>query len=61
MAFIKHGSPEKIEVIQADTVDKIVCRKCAHVLIRSSNGAKITFSGPGSYLTCKCGEVVHGL
>jgi hypothetical protein len=62
MAFLKHGSPEKIEVIKtADTVDTIVCRSCGNVLIRANNGAKLTFSGPGAYITCKCGEVTHGL
>lgn len=62
MSFIKHGSPEKIEVIKDSTVDTVICRKCGHVLIRANTGSTISFSGNGVMITCgKCGEVNHGV
>jgi hypothetical protein len=61
MAFTRHGSPAKIEVIKADTIDTMLCGKCGIVLIQANAGAKLTFSGPGAYIVCKCGEVTHGL
>lgn len=61
MAFVRHGSPEKIEQIGANSAETIVCRKCSRVLITAKAGAKIEFSGRGVSITCKCGEVNHGV
>ena len=64
MAFIKHGSPEKLDLVKADTVDAIVCRKCGIVLIRAGAGAMISFEpkdgqGVGMFITCQCGETTN--
>ncbi len=59
MAFKRAGTPAKIELLESNRVDHVICSKCGTVLLRAASGAVLTVGEGNMLVTCKCGETTH--